>query len=144
MNNSRQRSNWFSTPNLLWPFGTDFQWSNATAMFTSMDKIIVFVNGNNGPMGRYEGVTLQYSSLQQYYEAVSKSKSSGWRVRNGGDFLPYSTLNCAGASSGPLPGGCSSNAGPQYNVSSLLDCPAASATRSANDTSSAFSDKSKL
>ena len=40
-----------------------------------------------------------------------------WSVRGSGDFLPYSTLNCGGASSDPLPGPCSGNAGPQYNVS---------------------------
>lgn len=33
VNNSRQRAKWFKTPNVLWPFGTDFQFSNAHSMF---------------------------------------------------------------------------------------------------------------
>ena len=48
----------------------------------------------------------------------NRSSNDGlWSVRGSGDFLPYSTLNCGGASSAPLPGPCSGNAGPQYNVS---------------------------
>ena len=38
--NALARSKWFRTPNVLWPFGTDFQHFNATEMFESMDKII--------------------------------------------------------------------------------------------------------
>ena len=47
----------------------------------------------------------------------NSSNGAQWSVRGSGDFLPYSTLNCGGASSDPLPGPCSGNAGPQYNVS---------------------------
>lgn len=117
VNNSVSRSAWFATDNLLWPFGTDFQHFNATAMFDSMDKIIAYVNKRNGPGQRYAGVRLQYASLGDYFDAVRAAKPSGWAVRGGGDFLPYSTLNCNGVSQKPLPGACSGNAGPQYSVS---------------------------
>eukprot|EP00466_Bigelowiella_natans_P018245 jgi/Bigna1/78050/fgenesh1_pg.52_\ len=117
VNNSISRSSWFATDNLLWPFGTDFQHFNSTSMFSSMDKIIEHVNARNGAGQRYEGVTLQYSSLGDYFEAVRRAKPEGWSVRHGGDFLPYSTLNCNGISSDPLPSPCSGNAGPQFNVS---------------------------
>lgn len=113
--NARQRAQWFATPNLLWPWGSDFQFGNATAMFNSMDKIIAHVSSANGKGQKYEGVELRYASLSDYFGAVSKAKlSSGWSTRGGEDFLPYSTLNCEGISQPLLPLPCSSNAGPQF------------------------------
>jgi hypothetical protein len=121
VNNTRQRSEWFATDNLLWPFGTDFQHFNASEMMDSMDKVIDYISANNGLGGRYEGITVQYGMLSDYFAAVHKSgRSDGesWRVMSAadGDFLPYNTLNCGGASQ-DFKETCSGNAGPQFNVS---------------------------
>lgn len=113
--NAKERADWFATPNVLWSFGTDFQHFNASEMFKSMDKIIQHVDHHNGRLQRYAGVKLQYASLSDYFNAVHATNQS-WPVRGSGDFLPYSTLNCAGALQS-FNGTCSGNAGPQYEHS---------------------------
>eukprot|EP00750_Incisomonas_marina_P028645 INCI6800.1.p1 GENE.INCI6800.1~~INCI6800.1.p1 ORF type:complete len:1386 (+),score=235.40 INCI6800.1:180-4337(+) len=146
VNSSRQRAEWFRSPNLLWCFGTDFQWFNASEMFFSMDQIVDYITARNGPGQRYENVTIQYGMLDDYFSAVHSwaennaaeslpthsdtahahdelpatdsfnATAAAWSVRDDGDFLPYNTLNCAGASQ-DFQATCSGNAGPQYNVS---------------------------
>lgn len=71
VNNTRQRSQWFRTQNLLWPFGLDFQWFNATRMYNSMDKIIAHVNARNQPGGRYQGITLKCTCRRHHVVTVS-------------------------------------------------------------------------
>lgn len=126
VNNTRQRAQWFATNNLLWPFGTDFQWFNASRMFASMDQIMAFVNGHNGPGQKFQGVTMQCepqrccsivlavglvfngfsdahvcwpvdASLDDYFKAVAASSTqSQWPSRGSHDFLPYTSANGAG------------------------------------------------
>jgi hypothetical protein len=80
-----------------------------------MDKIIAYVNTRNGTNERYPGVSLEYASLQDYFTAVRISGKK-WPLRGSGDFLPYNTLNCAGASQN-FTEACSGNAGPQFRES---------------------------
>lgn len=126
-----QRAKWFRSPNLLFCFGTDFQWFNAEEMYSSMDLIIDHISAHNGAGDRYDGVSIQYSMLDDYFSAVhewSNGKANvaakndsllssvetegvkSWSVRDDGDFLPYNTLNCGGASQ-DFDAPCSQNAG---------------------------------
>ena len=112
-------------------------------MYYSMDQIIDYIESRNGRGGRYEGVTIQYAMLEDYFQAVHLSSldkndvplphtsdqtdvplsntseasdvvgNNAWSVRDEGDFLPYNTLNCAGASQN-FTKSCSGNAGMFY------------------------------
>ena len=42
-------------------------------MFDSMDQIIAHVNAHNGAGARYEGIKLQYASLEDYFSAVHRT-----------------------------------------------------------------------
>lgn len=92
VNNTRQRVQWFQEPHVLWPFGCDFQHFNASRMFESMDQIVTYVNSHNGLGERYEGVTVRYSRLSDYFAALHDQTEHTWPVRGSSDFLPYSTF----------------------------------------------------
>lgn len=65
----RSRSRAYRTKHVLVPFGDDFKFQDAEKQFSNMDQIIAHVNGKKGS-GEYEGATLRYSTLSDYFEAV--------------------------------------------------------------------------
>ncbi|XP_030634992.1 epididymis-specific alpha-mannosidase [Chanos chanos] len=84
--NIKQRAQWFRTNHLLWPWGCDKQFYNASVQFANMDVLLNYINQNSEKFG----VTVQYATLGEYFQAVHQSNLS-WEVRGSEDFLPYST-----------------------------------------------------
>lgn len=86
----RSRARAYRTSHLLVPFGDDFKFQDAFRQFSSMDKLIDYVNARNGRddnglylkdaaqavEGEYSGVKLQYSTLSTYFAAV-RAESQG-------------------------------------------------------------------
>ncbi|XP_029942917.1 epididymis-specific alpha-mannosidase isoform X2 [Salarias fasciatus] len=84
--NIKQRAAWFRTNHVLWPWGCDKQFYNSSVQFANMDPLMAYINQN----GQELGVTVQYATLSEYFQAVHKS-GLVWDVRGNEDFLPYST-----------------------------------------------------
>uniref|UniRef100_A0A3B4DSU0 Alpha-mannosidase n=1 Tax=Pygocentrus nattereri TaxID=42514 RepID=A0A3B4DSU0_PYGNA len=84
--NIKQRAQWFQTNHVLWPWGCDKQFYNASVQFTNMDVLMNYINKHSEEFG----VTVQYATLKDYFQAVHQSNLS-WEVRGSQDFLPYST-----------------------------------------------------
>ncbi|XP_036453273.1 epididymis-specific alpha-mannosidase [Colossoma macropomum] len=84
--NIKQRAQWFRTNHVLWPWGCDKQFYNASVQFTNMDVLMNYINKHSEEFG----VTVQYATLKDYFQAVHQSNLS-WEVRGSEDFLPYST-----------------------------------------------------
>uniref|UniRef100_A0A8C4RHH9 Alpha-mannosidase n=1 Tax=Erpetoichthys calabaricus TaxID=27687 RepID=A0A8C4RHH9_ERPCA len=86
VNNIKQRSAWFRTSHVLWPWGCDKQFFNSSVQFQNMDPLIEYINKNS----ELFGVSVQYATLSDYFSAIHNSSLS-WDVRLNEDFLPYST-----------------------------------------------------
>ncbi|XP_006629735.3 epididymis-specific alpha-mannosidase [Lepisosteus oculatus] len=86
VNNIKQRAAWFRTKHVLWPWGCDKQFFNSSVQFKNMDPLLAYINQHSEEFG----VTVQYATLGEYFEAVHKANLS-WDVRDSQDFLPYST-----------------------------------------------------
>lgn len=86
VDNIKQRAQWFSTSNVLWPWGCDKQFYNASVQFMNMDVLVNYINTNSDKYG----VAVQYATLKDYFQAVHQTNLS-WDVRGSQDFLPYST-----------------------------------------------------
>ncbi|KAI4879369.1 hypothetical protein NFI96_019459, partial [Prochilodus magdalenae] len=86
VNNIKQRAQWFRTKHVLWPWGCDKQFYNASVQFTNMDALMYYINKHSEEFG----VTVQYATLTDYFQAIHQSNLS-WEVRESQDFLPYST-----------------------------------------------------
>ncbi|XP_076828184.1 epididymis-specific alpha-mannosidase-like isoform X2 [Brachyhypopomus gauderio] len=84
--NIKQRAQWFRTSHVLWPWGCDKQFYNASVQFTNMDILMNYINNHSEEFG----VTVQYATLKDYFKAIHQSDLS-WQVRGSHDFLPYST-----------------------------------------------------
>uniref|UniRef100_A0A4W4H0X6 Alpha-mannosidase n=1 Tax=Electrophorus electricus TaxID=8005 RepID=A0A4W4H0X6_ELEEL len=84
--NIKQRAQWFRTSHVLWPWGCDKQFYNASVQFTNMDILMNYINKH----GEEFGVTVQYATLKDYFKAIHQSNLT-WEVRGSHDFLPYST-----------------------------------------------------
>ncbi|KAL0970464.1 hypothetical protein UPYG_G00242320 [Umbra pygmaea] len=84
--NIQQRAAWFKTNHVLWPWGCDKQFYNSSVQFANMDPLVDYINQNTKEFG----VTVQYATLSEYFEAVHQSNLT-WEVRGSEDFLPYST-----------------------------------------------------
>ncbi|CAN9509590.1 unnamed protein product [Ophioblennius macclurei] len=84
--NIKQRAAWFRTNHVLWPWGCDKQFYNSSVQFANMDPLMAYINHNSKELG----VTVQYATLSEYFQAVYKSDLV-WDVRGNQDFLPYST-----------------------------------------------------
>ncbi|KAM5340310.1 epididymis-specific alpha-mannosidase [Glossophaga mutica] len=80
------RATWFQTPHVLWPWGCDRQFFNATAQFANMDLLLAYVNKHTSKLG----VTAEYATLGDYFHAVHAHNVT-WQVRHHQDFLPYSS-----------------------------------------------------
>ncbi|XP_034424999.1 epididymis-specific alpha-mannosidase isoform X2 [Hippoglossus hippoglossus] len=84
--NIKQRAAWFRTNHVLWPWGCDKQFYNSSVQFNNMDPLMKYINQNSQEFG----VTVQYASLSEYFQAVHQSDLV-WELRGSEDFLPYST-----------------------------------------------------
>ncbi|XP_060769798.1 epididymis-specific alpha-mannosidase isoform X1 [Neoarius graeffei] len=84
--NIKQRAQWFQTNHLLWPWGCDKQFYNASVQFRNMDVLMNYINQHSEKFG----VTVQYATLKDYFQTLYQSNMS-WEVRGSQDFLPYST-----------------------------------------------------
>nr|XP_020766345.1 epididymis-specific alpha-mannosidase-like [Odocoileus virginianus texanus] len=86
LNNVLTRASWFRTPHVLWPWGCDRQFFNASLQFTNMDRVMEEVN----KFTYKHGVSMEYATLGSYFRAVHAHQLS-WPVRDQRDFLPYSS-----------------------------------------------------
>ncbi|XP_007954504.1 epididymis-specific alpha-mannosidase [Orycteropus afer afer] len=84
--NVRQRATWFRTPHVLWPWGCDKQFFNASVQFANMDPLLERVNQRSAELG----VSVQYATLADYFSALHDLNAT-WSVRGPQDFLPYSS-----------------------------------------------------
>nr|XP_035150014.2 epididymis-specific alpha-mannosidase isoform X1 [Callithrix jacchus]XP_035150015.2 epididymis-specific alpha-mannosidase isoform X1 [Callithrix jacchus] len=84
--NVKQRAAWFRTPHVLWPWGCDKQFFNASVQFANMDPLLDHINSHAAKLG----VSVQYATLSDYFRALHALNVT-WRVRDHHDFLPYST-----------------------------------------------------
>nr|XP_054409161.1 epididymis-specific alpha-mannosidase isoform X3 [Pongo abelii] len=84
--NVKQRAAWFRTPHVLWPWGCDKQFFNASVQFANMDPLLDHINSHAAELG----VSVQYATLGDYFRALHTLNVT-WRVRDHHDFLPYST-----------------------------------------------------
>ncbi|XP_022080688.1 epididymis-specific alpha-mannosidase-like isoform X2 [Acanthaster planci] len=86
VDNIKQRAAWFRTQQLLWPWGCDKQFFNATIQFENMDKLVAYINQNAKSLG----VQVQYATLGEYFQAVHQTNLS-WALKQEGDYLSYSS-----------------------------------------------------
>ncbi|XP_008571326.1 PREDICTED: epididymis-specific alpha-mannosidase [Galeopterus variegatus] len=84
--NVKQRAAWFRTPHVLWPWGCDKQFFNASVQFANMDPLMDHINSRAAELG----VSVQYATLSDYFHALHAVNVT-WHVRDHHDFLPYST-----------------------------------------------------
>ncbi|XDB51620.1 hypothetical protein AB1E18_005174 [Capra hircus] len=84
--NALARATWFRTPHVLWPWGCDRQFFNASLQFTNMDIIMEYVNSKASELS----LSMKYATLSDYFRAVHSDQVS-WQVRDHRDFLPYSS-----------------------------------------------------
>nr|XP_020766350.1 epididymis-specific alpha-mannosidase isoform X2 [Odocoileus virginianus texanus] len=80
------RASWFQTPHVLWPWGCDREFLNASLQFANMDIIMEHVNNNTSEFS----FSMEYATLGDYFRAVH-SDQVAWQVRGHHDFLPYSS-----------------------------------------------------
>ncbi|XP_043762815.1 epididymis-specific alpha-mannosidase-like [Cervus elaphus] len=86
LGNVLARATLFRTPHVLWPWGCDRQFFNASLQFTNMDRVMEEVN----KFTYQHGVSMEYATLGSYFRAVHAHQLS-WPVRDQRDFLPYSS-----------------------------------------------------
>nr|XP_003461910.1 epididymis-specific alpha-mannosidase [Cavia porcellus] len=84
--NVKQRAAWFRTPHVLWPWGCDKQFFNASVQFANMDPLLDHINSRAAELG----VTAEYATLDDYFRALHELNVT-WGVRNHQDFLPYAS-----------------------------------------------------
>ncbi|KAG8506233.1 Epididymis-specific alpha-mannosidase, partial [Galemys pyrenaicus] len=82
----KQRAAWFRTPHLLWPWGCDKQFFNASVQFANMDPVLSYINSHASQLG----ISVEYATLGDYFRAVHTHKVT-WQARGQQDFLPYSS-----------------------------------------------------
>ncbi|XP_057880979.1 epididymis-specific alpha-mannosidase [Melospiza georgiana] len=84
--NIKQRAAWFQTGDVLWPWGCDKQFFNASVQYSNMDLLVDYINKHSAEFG----VTVQYATVSDYFQAVY-SRNLTWEIRDSQDFLPYSS-----------------------------------------------------
>ncbi|XP_006893736.1 PREDICTED: epididymis-specific alpha-mannosidase [Elephantulus edwardii] len=84
--NVRERAAWFQTPHVLWPWGCDKQFFNASVQFSNMDVVLDRVNNRSAELG----ISVQYATLADYFSALHDLNAT-WGWRGPQDFLPYSS-----------------------------------------------------
>ncbi|XP_077992129.1 epididymis-specific alpha-mannosidase-like [Glandiceps talaboti] len=86
VNDIKHRAAWFKAQHLLWPWGCDKQFFNATVQFKNMDPLMDYINQHSAEYG----VTVQYATVGEYFQAVHNTNTT-WDIKKSGDFLPYSS-----------------------------------------------------
>ncbi|NXR53902.1 MA2B2 mannosidase, partial [Hippolais icterina] len=84
--NIKERAAWFRTGEVLWPWGCDKQFFNASVQYSNMDLLVDYINKHSAEFG----VTVQYATVSDYFQAVY-SRNLTWEIRGSQDFLPYSS-----------------------------------------------------
>ncbi|NWR47673.1 MA2B2 mannosidase, partial [Regulus satrapa] len=84
--NIKERAAWFHTGDVLWPWGCDKQFFNASVQYSNMDLLVDYINEHSAEFG----VTVQYATVSDYFQAVY-SRNLTWEIQDSQDFLPYST-----------------------------------------------------
>ncbi|XP_021574148.1 epididymis-specific alpha-mannosidase [Carlito syrichta] len=84
--NVKQRAAWFRTAHVLWPWGCDKQFFNASVQFANMDPLLDRINRRAAELG----VSVQYATLGDYFRALHALNVT-WHTRDHRDFLPYSS-----------------------------------------------------
>ncbi|XP_070647862.1 epididymis-specific alpha-mannosidase-like isoform X2 [Bos indicus] len=84
--NVRKRAPWFLTPHILWPWGCDRQFFNASVQFANMDYLMGYINKHVSQFG----VLMVYATLSEYFQTLH-SEHEPVQVRDHRDFLPYSS-----------------------------------------------------
>ncbi|XP_059131017.1 epididymis-specific alpha-mannosidase [Peromyscus eremicus] len=84
--NIKQRAAWFRTPHVLWPWGCDKQFFNASVQFDNMDPLLEYINNHSAQYG----ISVQYATLSEYFQALHAFNMT-WGIRDHHDFLPYSS-----------------------------------------------------
>ncbi|KAK7803382.1 hypothetical protein U0070_012497 [Myodes glareolus] len=84
--NVKQRAAWFRTPHVLWPWGCDKQFFNASVQFDNMDPLLEYINNRTAEYG----VSVRYATLRDYFQALHAFNTT-WAIRDHHDFLPYSS-----------------------------------------------------
>ncbi|NWU89835.1 MA2B2 mannosidase, partial [Upupa epops] len=84
--NIKERAAWFRTNDVLWPWGCDKQFFNASVQYNNMDLLLDYINNHSDEFG----VTVQYATVGDYFQAVYR-RNLTWEIRDSQDFLPYST-----------------------------------------------------
>lgn len=79
-----KRMLWYKTEHLLIPFGNDFHFQNAPSDFKEMDEILQYIGEHQGD---FDNLTVKYSTLGEYIDAVLESGASFDTRTN--DFFPY-------------------------------------------------------
>ena len=72
---ARQKSAGYATPSLMVPFGSDFQFTNATINYENMDALMEYMNNNTDLFG----MKLHYSTPTEYMETLHAMNRS-WSV----------------------------------------------------------------
>uniref|UniRef100_U3K4T3 Alpha-mannosidase n=1 Tax=Ficedula albicollis TaxID=59894 RepID=U3K4T3_FICAL len=84
--NIKERAAWFQTGEVLWPWGCDKQFFNASVQYSNMDLLVDYINKHSAEFG----VTVQYATVSDYFQALY-SRNLTWEIRDSQDFLPYSS-----------------------------------------------------
>ncbi|XP_069877906.1 epididymis-specific alpha-mannosidase-like isoform X1 [Dipodomys merriami] len=84
--NVKQRAAWFRAPHVLWPWGCDKQFFNASVQFANMDPLLDHINSRTAELG----VSVQYATLGEFFHTLHTLNAT-WSVRDHHDFLPYSS-----------------------------------------------------
>lgn len=78
-----KKSTGFATNSLLVPFGSDFQYTQASINYENMDKLMAYINSNTSKFG----MRLQYST-PTFYMKTLHAKNLEWPLKVD-DFEPY-------------------------------------------------------
>ncbi|XP_051020798.1 epididymis-specific alpha-mannosidase [Acomys russatus] len=84
--NVKQRAAWFRTPHVLWPWGCDKQFFNASVQFNNMDPLLEYINNHTAQFG----ISVQYATLSDYFQALYAFNMT-WDIQDHHDFIPYSS-----------------------------------------------------
>ncbi|XP_049637605.1 epididymis-specific alpha-mannosidase-like [Suncus etruscus] len=82
----KRRARWFKTRNLLWPWGCDKQFFNASLQFDNMDLLVNYIQRNASQLK----ISVEYATLEEYFRALHTLNIT-WKTRGHQDFLPYSS-----------------------------------------------------
>ncbi|RXN21451.1 epididymis-specific alpha-mannosidase isoform X1 [Labeo rohita] len=77
VDNIKQRAQWFRTSHVLWPWGCDKQFFNASVQFMNMDVLMNYINAHSDKYG----VAVQYATLQDYFQTLHQTNLS-WDVQH--------------------------------------------------------------